>query len=76
MDFGPNLEENYPRLQKLLVLVGSLAMTTAPRKKKILVFLAELGVCRTKGTLSRPLLTLDHKSFVIKQVRAISNLQK
>ena len=23
MDFGPNLEENYPRLQKLLVLVGS-----------------------------------------------------
>ena len=25
MDFGPNLEENYPRLQKLLVLVGSWA---------------------------------------------------
>ena len=23
MDFDPNLEENYPRLQKLLVLVGS-----------------------------------------------------
>ena len=51
-------------------------MFIALRKQEKGVVLAEIGGSRLKGTLTRPLLSIGYKSFIIKQIKANSNLQK